>query len=70
MLYVGDELTPRHVTLAMSVTDQALRIYDPAVGRLVTVARSAFAAGQVGVAGWQRVWAVVVPDRAGETSPR
>ncbi len=61
VLYVGDDLTPRHVTLALSVDDDGLRIYDPAVGRLVTVARSAFEAGRVGVAGWQRVWAVVEP---------
>ncbi len=61
ILYVGDDLTPRHVALVTAGVGDALRVYDPAVGRLVTVRREAFEAGQLAVAGWQRVWAVVVP---------
>lgn len=61
VLYVGDDLTPRHVALATAGGTEGLRLYDPAVGRLVTVRRDAFEAGRVNIAGWQRVWAVVVP---------
>ena len=61
VLYVGDDLTPRHVALVTAGGDGALRVYDPAVGRLVTVGREAFEAGTLALAGWERVWAVVVP---------
>lgn len=60
-LYVGNAWLPRHVVLAQGTLDRALRVYEPAGGRLVDVTRDAFAAGSLGLAGWDRPWFMVVP---------
>ena len=60
-VYVGNAWLPRHVVLAQGTVDGALRVYEPASGRLVDVTREAFAAGRLALAGWDRPWFMVVP---------
>lgn len=63
-LYVGSPMVPRHVVLAVSAVapgTDALRCYDPASGRLVTVTRQAFADATLRLGGWPMPWFVVAP---------
>ncbi|MFT4288860.1 hypothetical protein [Nocardioides sp.] len=55
-IYVGSPALPRHVTLAIAAEGDGLRVYDPASGGLVTLARDSFR-----VAGWSVPWFVVLP---------
>ena len=64
-LFVGDRWAPRHVVLGHSVRDDALRCFDPAAGRTVSVPFPAFTAGRLGLGRWDRSWFVVRP----RTSP-
>lgn len=57
-LYVGSTWLPRHVTL---VVGPGLATYEPASGRVLPVSRSAFVAGRLDLAGWERPWFIVVP---------
>lgn len=66
-LYVGSRLLPRHVVLALEVTDAGLRTYDPASGHLVTLTGEAFAGAHLGLAGWDVPWLAVSP--AGRRTP-
>lgn len=58
-LYIGSTMSPRHVVLAVSAGSDGLSVYDPASGRLVTVAQRAFVDSQLRVAGWNVPWFVV-----------
>lgn len=60
-LYVGSRLLPRHVVLVTAARDDALIVYDPASGRLVTVARVSFMAGSVRLSGWDTPWFTLTP---------
>ena len=60
-VYVGNAWLPRHVVLAQGTLDGALRVYEPASGHLVDVTRESFAAGRLGLAGWDRPWFTVLP---------
>jgi hypothetical protein len=56
----------RHVVLALPgpVTDpppEHIRVYDPAAGVVLDVAAAAWAAGDAGVKGWERLEGVVLP---------
>ncbi|MRJ76772.1 hypothetical protein GEV29_09505 [Aeromicrobium sp. SMF47] len=61
-LYVGNAWSPRHVVLVTTASADALRVYEPAAGRAVTVTRSAFEHGDVALAGWHEPWLAVVPS--------
>lgn len=60
LVYVGNARLPRHVVLAVAATDAAVTVFDPADGRLHDLAWSGFGDG-LRIAGWGRVWALVVP---------
>lgn len=64
-VYVGSGWLPRHVVLALGEVGGALRCYEPARGRLVDVAPQEFAAGRLGLAGWDHAWWAILPDRTG-----
>lgn len=63
VLYIGNALAPRHVVLVFAVTPRAaaLRVYDPATGGEVQVARRPYQAGKLRVAGWNEPWLAVLP---------
>jgi len=60
-VYLGNRWLPRHVVLAFATPDDssAVRVFDPARGVVVDVARERWEAHQVGVAGWSHLWFVV-----------
>jgi hypothetical protein len=59
-VYIGRHVD-RHVVLAVGARPDAVVVYDPAAGALVEVPLSDWAAGQVGIAGWDHLESVVVP---------
>jgi hypothetical protein len=59
-VYIG-RTVDRHVVLAVGARPDAVVVYDPAAGALVEVPLSDWAAGQVGIAGWDHLESVVVP---------
>lgn len=60
-VYLGNRWLPRHVALAFATAGggDAVRVFDPARGALVTVSRQRWSGHEVGVAGWSHLWAVV-----------
>jgi hypothetical protein len=59
-VYLGSRWLPRHVVLAFAATaDGAVRLFDPAHGRLHSVPRDRWVAHDVRVAGWTHSWFVV-----------
>jgi len=62
-LYVGSRSLPRHVVLALAATDEAVRVYDPASGAVVSLPLEGLRTGRVDVAGWTRWWWSVTPRR-------
>ncbi|WP_146828118.1 hypothetical protein [Aeromicrobium flavum] len=60
-LYVGDEVRPAHVVLAVRTRSDGLEFFEPSAGRLVRVARDAFAAGRFTLGGWSVPWFAVLP---------
>ena len=60
-MFVGDRAVPRHVVLAVGRDDDALRLYEPASGDVVRLARTQYIGGGFVVAGWTVPWVVVVP---------
>jgi hypothetical protein len=58
-VYLGSRWLPRHVVLAFDALGDAVRVFDPAAGDLVTVPRDRWEHQAVGVAGWDYVWFVV-----------
>lgn len=59
-VYVGDRWTPRHVVLAVGVSDGVVTCYEPASGRRTRFSRDAWLEGRLeGCAGWRVPWAVV-----------
>ena len=60
-MFVGDRAVPRHVVLAVGHDDDALHLYEPASGDVVTLPRDRYVNGGFVVAGWTVPWAVVVP---------
>ncbi|QZY29932.1 hypothetical protein [Nocardioides coralli] len=61
-LYVGSGWLPRHVVLVLDGDDEALRVYEPAGGRVERVDRDRFTAGELSLGGWDVAWFVIVPD--------
>ena len=60
-LYVGDEVRPAHVVLAVDATGTQVAFFEPSAGRIVRVARDAFAAGRFRLGGWTVPWFAVLP---------
>lgn len=63
-VYLGSRWLPRHVVLALDVTDDDLLVYNPAVGAVVPMRSSR----------WKRTWFAVLPSpepssSAGRTPP-
>jgi hypothetical protein len=59
-VYIGRHVD-RHVVLAIGARPDAVVVYDPAAGAVAEVPLSDWAAGQVGIAGWDHLESVVVP---------
>jgi hypothetical protein len=71
-VYIGRHVD-RHVVLAVGAQPDSVVVYDPAAGAIVDVPLSDWAAGQVGIAGWDHLESVVVPKLLAvpdEQSPR
>jgi hypothetical protein len=65
LLYVGDSLLPRHVTLVLPGDgDSALSVYDPHDGRVGHLRRDALVERRLRLAGWDVPWFSVQPDGA------
>lgn len=70
-IFIGDDLSPRHVVLVTGSSGDELTIYDPyadrdpvtneAIGRTVTISREDWVAGDFSVAGWEEPWGAVLP---------
>lgn len=60
VVYLGTRWLPRHVVLAFATLGRgdAVRLFDPARGALVTVPGDRWLQHRVGVAGWSHFWAV------------
>jgi len=65
LLYIGSTRLPRHVTLVLPGEAGAqLDVYDPATGSVTELAPDRFAAGALGIAGWNVPWITVQPRRS------
>ncbi len=60
-VFVGDDLSPRHVMLVTAADEGGLTVYDPADGREVVLTRRDWTAGALPT-GWKEPWAVVTPS--------
>lgn len=58
-LYAGSRLRPRHVVLAVRPLDDAIEVFDPAAGALLTIGRARWAEHRLGVAGGDHAWLVL-----------
>ena len=61
-LYVGDRWLPRHVVLALGATDDGLRVYNPASGRVVTVTETDYVGATLTNVSWSTPWYALLPD--------
>jgi hypothetical protein len=60
LLYIGNSLSPRHVTLVLPGEGGAqLDVYDPATGSVTDLAPDRFAGRTLGIAGWNVPWITV-----------
>jgi hypothetical protein len=59
-VYVGTRWSPRHVVLAVGVSDGVVTCYEPASGRRTRFSRDGWLQGHLqGCGGWRVPWAVV-----------
>ena len=59
-VYLGSRWLPRHVVLVFATAGpDAVRLFDPARGELVTLPRDRWTHHRVGIAGWKYFWFVV-----------
>ncbi len=62
LLYVGNALTPRHVTLVLPGDgDAVLDVYDPATGTVTALDAGRYVRRRLAVAGWDVPWVLVQP---------
>ena len=62
LLYIGNSLSPRHVTLVLPGEGGAqLDVYDPATGSVTDLDPERFAGRNLGIAGWNIPWITVQP---------
>lgn len=57
--FVGSRWLPRHVVLGIEPLEDAVRLYDPASGRLLRVTREDWVEGRLLLAGWREPWWVI-----------
>lgn len=57
--YVGSRWLPRHVVLSLEPLEDAVRMYDPASGRVLRVTRVEWVEARMLVAGWREPWCVI-----------
>lgn len=60
-LFVGSGWLPRHVVLVLEGEPDEMHVYEPARGRVVDLARSAFTGRRTGLGGWDEPWFAVSP---------
>ncbi|MET1132341.1 MAG: hypothetical protein ABWX60_02840 [Aeromicrobium sp.] len=60
-LYVGDEVRPGHVVLAVRTRGEQLEVFEPSAGRIVRVARDEFTTCRFMLGGWSVPWFAVLP---------
>lgn len=58
-VYVGNRWLPRHVALAVGVAGDAIEVFDPAAGAVLTIGSARWAEHRVGIGGWSHFWFVV-----------
>lgn len=60
-VYIGSRWLPRHVVLTVAgrADGSAVRIFDPAQGRLLTLPRGRWFENELGIAGWSHPWFLV-----------
>ena len=62
LLYVGNEILPRHVVLVLPGDgDRTLDVYDPFSGRVTHLRRDDFVDHRLGLSGWDVPWLTVQP---------
>lgn len=62
VLYVGNRLLPRHVTLVLPGDgDARLDVYDPGSGTVTEIGADTFARGPLRLSGWDLPWLLVQP---------
>jgi hypothetical protein len=59
--FVGSSWLPRHIVLATGPSPDGLSVYNPADGRVVSVASAAFTSARLSLSGWSKPWFVVLP---------
>ncbi len=60
LLYIGNEWLPRHVVLVLrSPEGQELDVYEPSVGRVVSLSRESLVSRRLRLAGWDVPWGIV-----------
>ena len=65
LLYVGNQLLPRHVLLVLPGDgDRLLDVYDPATGQVTLLDADSFAHRQLRLSGWDVPWISVQPNGA------
>jgi hypothetical protein len=73
LLYVGNALAPRHVTLVLPGDgDTVLDVYDPATGTVTALDESRYGTRRLALAGWDVPWVLVQPtevEPVGRSSP-
>lgn len=63
LLYVGNDLLPRHVVLILPGDgDRMLDVYDPGSGKVSHFRRDALVEKTLGLSGWDVPWFAVRPD--------
>lgn len=70
LLYVGNAVLPRHVTLVFAGDDAGRVVYEPASGRVVALSGLDLAGRALDLAGWDHPWALVQPGPAHPVTPR
>lgn len=58
-VYVGSRWRPRHVVLAVRAIDDAIEVFDPAAGAVLTIGRARWTEHRLGLSGWDHAWFVV-----------
>ena len=73
LLYVGNAVAPRHVTLVLlGDGDKVLDVYDPATGTVTTLDEGRYVTRRLALAGWDVPWVLVQPSTsrpAGRSCP-
>lgn len=58
-VYVGTRWLPRHVVLATGTAGDAIEVFDPAAGAVVTIGRARWTEHRLGLSGRDHAWFVI-----------